>query len=135
MTLSPIPRPDTSPFAVLKPKTHKILLQELAVDADIGFHSFEVGTPQRLLVCVEVALDLAHWPEADSREAAWNYDFIRTGIQAMVAGRRFNLQETLAGEIFAMIAAVPGVIGLKVITRKPDVYPDAGAVGIMISSD
>ncbi len=119
----------------LAPRTHKVLLQELAVDADIGFHDFEIGTRQRLLVCVEVMLDLAHWPQADTREQAWNYDFIRTGIHALVRDRRFNLQETLAQEIFTMIVAVEGVIGLKVTTRKPDVYPDAKAVGIVISSD
>ena len=132
MTILPLKDSAVRP---LLPRTHKILLQELAVDADIGFHDFEIGTPQRLLVCVEVTLDLAHWPQADTREQAWNYDFIRSGIQAMVKGRRFNLQETLAEEIFAMIAAEPGVTGLRVSTRKPDVYPDAKAVGVVLSSD
>jgi 7,8-dihydroneopterin aldolase/epimerase/oxygenase len=131
MTIVPLKETRTA----LSPRSHRILLEELAVDADIGFHDFEIGIPQRLLVCVEVTLDLAHWPQADTREQAWNYDFIRTGIHALVKGRRFNLQEVLAEEIFAMIAAVPGVIGLKVSTRKPDVYPDAKAVGIVISSD
>jgi dihydroneopterin aldolase len=118
----------------LKPAIHRILLEDLAVDADIGFHDFEVGTPQRLLVTVEVGLDLAHWPEADTREASWNYDFIRTGIQALVRERRFNLQETLAGQIFDMIADKPGVLSLTVRLRKPDVYPDAAAVGVILSS-
>lgn len=132
MTIIPLKEASASP---LRPRSHTILLQELQVDADIGFHDFEIGAPQRLLVCVEVTLDLAHWPKADTREDAWNYDFIRSGIQKMVQGRRFNLQETLAEEIFAMIAAAPGVTGLKIRTRKPDVYPDAKAVGIVISSD
>lgn len=114
--------------------SHRILLEDLALDVDIGFHDFEVGVPQRLLVTVEVTLDPAAFPEEDSREAAWDYDCIRTGIHALVAGRRFNLQETLAREIFAMVAARPGVRALTVITRKPDVYPDAGAVGVVLSS-
>jgi dihydroneopterin aldolase len=119
----------------ISPRTHEIVLEELAVDADIGFHDFEVGTPQRLLATVRVKLDLAHWPESDTREASWNYDFIRTGIQALVGSRRFNLQETLAQEIFDMVAARPGVIGLTVWLKKPDVYPDAKAVGVLLSSD
>ena len=117
------------------PRTHMVFLEDLAVDADIGFHDFEVGTPQRLLVNVEVRLDLAHWPQSDTREASWNYDFIRNGIQQLVASRRFNLQETLAQEIFDMVAARPGVTGLTVWLRKPDVYPDAKAVGVLLSSD
>lgn len=118
----------------LRPATHRILLEDLAVDADIGFHDFEIGTPQRLLVTVDVELDMAHWPQADCRTVAWNYDFIREGIHRMVAARRYNLQEVLAEEIFAMIAERPGVIGLTITTRKPDVYPDARSVGVVISS-
>lgn len=117
------------------PRTHKVLLEDLVLDADIGFHDFEIGTRQRLLVSVEVGLDLANWPETDTMEASWNYDFIRAGIQELVAGQRFNLQETLASQIFAMIAARGGVTSLKVHLRKPDVYPDAGSVGILLSSD
>jgi dihydroneopterin aldolase len=125
-----IPIADHRP--ALAPRTHKVFL---VLEADIGFHDFEVGSPQRLLATVEVGLDLAHWPQSDTREASWNYDFIRTGIQELVASRRFNLQETLAEQIFVMIAAKPGVISLKVSLRKPDVYTDAKSVGVVISSD
>jgi dihydroneopterin aldolase len=128
-----VPLSDHRP--ALAPRTHKVFLEDLVLEADIGFHDFEVGTPQRLLATVEVGLDLAHWPQSDTREASWNYDFIRTGIQALVASRRFNLQETLAEQIFVMIAAKPGVVSLKVSLRKPDVYPDAKSVGVVISSD
>lgn len=119
----------------LTPRTHKVILEDLQLDADIGFHDFEVGTPQRLLATVTVTLDLAHWPTADTREASWNYDFIRTGIIELLKGRRFNLQETLAEEIFAMIAAKPGVVALTIWLKKPDVYPDARAVGVLLSSE
>lgn len=137
MTVIPLsdPSPAEGRQPVLTPRTHEILLEDLAVDADIGFHAFEVGSPQRLLATVRVRLDLAHWPQTDTREASWNYDFIRSGIQQLVAARRFNLQETLAQEIFTMVAARPGVTGLTVWLRKPDVYPDARAVGILLSSD
>ena len=37
-------------------KSSCILLEELELQADIGFHDFEVGTPQRLLVTVEIWL-------------------------------------------------------------------------------
>ncbi|WP_448585865.1 dihydroneopterin aldolase [Thermaurantiacus sp.] len=114
---------------------HRIVLEDLALDVDIGFHDFEVGKPQRLLVTVDVTLAPGTFPTEDSPAAAWDYDPIRVGIHRLVAGRRFNLQETLAAEIFAMIAAWPGVEALTITTRKPDVYPDAGAVGVVISSE
>ena len=44
----------------IRVRSARILLESLEVQADIGFHDFEIGTPQRLLVSVEVWLaDLA----------------------------------------------------------------------------
>jgi dihydroneopterin aldolase len=51
-----------------------------------------------------------------------------------VEGRRFNLQETVAHAIYDLVAARAGVVGLRVSTRKPDVYPDCEAVGVELSS-
>ena len=41
----------------LQVRSARILLELLAVTVDIGFHDFEVGAPQRLLITVEVWLD------------------------------------------------------------------------------
>ena len=119
----------------LAPAAHHILLENLALDVDIGFHDFEIGKPQRLLVSIDVGVDLDHWPASDSGEESWNYDKLRTGVHQLCAGRRFNLQETLAQEIFDMVASRPGVAGLTITLRKPDVYPDARSVGVTLSSD
>lgn len=118
----------------LAPKTFRIVLQDFDVPVDIGFHDFEIGTPQRLLVTVEVRLEPDAFATEDTAAAAWNYDFLRTEIKRMTEGRRFNLQETLAREIYDLIAARKGVAGLKVSTRKPDIYPDCAGVGVEISS-
>ena len=118
----------------LAPKRFRIFLQEFDLPVDIGFHDFEVGTPQRLLVTVEVWVEPDAFASEDSAAAAWNYDFLRTEIQRMTEGRRFNLQETLAREIYELIAARKGVVDLRVSTRKPDIYPDCAGVGVEISS-
>jgi dihydroneopterin aldolase len=65
---------------------------------------------------------------------AWDYDFLRNAVLGLVEGRRFNLQETVAHAIYDMVAARAGVVGLRVSTRKPDVYPDCEAVGVELSS-
>lgn len=119
----------------LRPRTHHIVLEELEVEADIGFHDYEIGAPQRLLVTVDVTVDMQFWPKTDSADAAWDYDFIRTAIHNMVRGRRFNLQETLAEEIFSFVARRPGVTAVTIHTRKTDIYPDARSVGVVLSSE
>jgi dihydroneopterin aldolase len=118
----------------LRPKTRKIVLEDYELDLDIGFHEFEVGNPQRLLITVEVWIDERSFAAADAVPHAWDYDFLRTEIGALAAGRRFNLQETLVREIYDLVAARRGVTALRVATRKPDIYPDCAGVGVELSS-
>ena len=118
----------------LQPKSRKIVLEEFRLDLDIGFHDFEIGNPQRLLVTIEVWVDERSFPTSDESGSAWDYDFLRTEIAALVAGRRFNLQETVVREIYDLIAARRGVTALRVSTRKPDIYPDCAGVGVELAS-
>jgi dihydroneopterin aldolase len=118
----------------LRPKTRKIVLEDYCLAADIGFHDYEVGAPQRLLVTVEVWIDESAFAASDEASEAWDYDFLRTEIGALAAARRYNLQETLVRAIYDLVAARRGVTGLRVATRKPDIYPDCAGVGVELSS-
>jgi len=118
----------------LKVRSARILLESLEVQADIGFHDFEVGAPQRLLVSVEIWLDDTKVPEQDDPARAWNYDFLRGEVEELATARRYNLQETLAHAIFDRLAAFRGVKALRVKTSKPDVYAQAHGVGVEIAS-
>jgi dihydroneopterin aldolase len=118
----------------LRPRTARIFLDSLEVMTDIGFHEFEVGVPQRLLVTVEIWLD--HIPPADCDDPAfaWDYDFLRAQVQELATARRYNLQESLAHAIYDRVAALRGVRALRVVTSKPDVYREARAVGVELAS-
>lgn len=118
----------------LKPRTRKIILEGYELPVDIGFHQFEIGNPQRLLVSVEVWLDEASFAQSDDQAYAWDYDFLRSEVLSLANSRRYNLQETLARAIYDLIAARRGVTALRVSTRKPDIYPDCAGVGVELSS-
>jgi 7,8-dihydroneopterin aldolase/epimerase/oxygenase len=118
----------------IRVRSARILLDSFAVQADIGFHDFEVGAPQRLLVTIEIWLDDSSMPADDDPARAWNYDFLRAEVEEIASARRYNLQETLAHAIFERIAAYRGVKDLRLRTSKPDVYPDAHGVGVEIAS-
>ncbi len=118
----------------LKVRSARIILDSLEVEADIGFHEFEIGAPQRLLVTMEIWLDDVSCPPDDQPERAWNYDFLRSEVRALAIERRYNLQETLANRILDRVAAMRGVKAVRVRTSKPDVYPDAAGVGVEIAS-
>ncbi len=118
----------------LKVRSARILLESLEVQTDIGFHEFEVGSPQRLIVSVEIWLEDVSMPREDDPARAWNYDFLRAEVEELAGSRRYNLQETLAHAIFERISAFRGVKAVRVRTSKPDIYPEAHGVGVEIAS-
>jgi dihydroneopterin aldolase len=99
----------------LKVRSARILLESLAVQADIGLN--DLGAP-----------------EGDDPAGAWNYDFLRREVAEIAGSRRWNLQETLAHAIFERVAAFRGIRALRIRLSKPDVYPDAHGVGVEIAS-
>jgi len=132
--MTEIPRLEGLVPAALAPVTRRIFLDGYDVPVDIGFHDFEIGNPQRLLVSAEVWVDEASFAASDSVSDAWNYDFLRSQIGALATSRRFNLQETFVREVYDRIAARAGVVALRVSACKPDVYPDCKGVGVELSS-
>lgn len=118
----------------LRVRSSRILLDALEVQADIGFHDYEIGRPQRLLVTVEIWLDDVSPPAGDDPSGAWDYDYLRTEVRELAAARRYNLQETLAHAIYQRFAAMRGVKALRVATAKPDIYAEARGIGVEIAS-
>jgi 7,8-dihydroneopterin aldolase/epimerase/oxygenase len=120
--------------AALKVRQQRIVVDGIEVMADIGFHDFEIGTPQRLLISIILWFD----PRADAGDddpaRAWDYDVVVRAVRTLATERRYNLQETLVRAIFTRIAALHGIVALKVSSTKPDVYPDARGVGVEIAS-
>lgn len=128
------PRLDGMVPSRLMPRSARIFVDRLEVLADIGFHDFEVGKPQRLLVSVEVWLEDLDPPGEDDPVLAWDYDFVREQVIELAGARRYNLQETLAHAIYLRLAGMRGVGALRVRTSKPDVYPDTAGVGVEYAS-
>ena len=118
----------------LRVKSSKIMLDSLEVETDIGFHDFEIGAPQRLLVTVELWLTELDPPSDDDPHSAWDYDFLRNEVIRLAKARRYNLQETLVHAIYQRLSAMRGIKALRVSSAKPDIYGDAKKVGVEIAS-
>ena len=112
----------------------RIRLEDFRIPVSIGIHDFERDAPQMVIVNVELEL-AADWRDpADRIEHALDYDFLRNGIEALVKGRHFNLQETLCQEILSLCLERPNLRRVTVSTRKPDVYPDCKSIGFEIEA-
>ena len=100
------------------------ILEGLAVMIRLGIHPHEVE-PQRVLVTVEMTVGYDRPPTADSIAEVLDYDFVRTGIRALAAERRFALQETLCDAVASLCLGDERVQAVRVRTSKTDIYPDA----------
>jgi dihydroneopterin aldolase len=107
------------------------ILDGLELIMGLGIHAEELAGPQRVIVSVRMEVDYPAPPSDDRIEEVLDYDFVREGIRALVAGRHFHLQETLCEAIAALCLADARVARVTVRSMKPDIYPDA-AVGCEI---
>lgn len=104
------------------------ILEGLEVVMGLGIHPEELAAPQRVIVSVRMDVAYPDAPAEDRIDAVLDYDFVRSGVQALVAERHFHLQETLCEAIAALCLSDARVEQVTVRTSKPDIYPDA-AVG------
>lgn len=105
-------------------------LDGLRVMIRLGIHPNE-AEPQPVTVSVEMTVAYPAPPSEDSIGEVLDYDFVRAGVLALAAERRFALQETLCEAIAALCLADPRVRQVRVRTVKTDIYPDA-AIGCEI---
>ncbi len=101
------------------------ILDRLSIMIRLGIYPHEVE-PQPVVVSVEMTVAYPGPLGEDAIEQVLDYDFVREGVLALAAGRRFALQETLCEAIAALCLGDDRVQRVKVRTMKTDVYPDAG---------
>jgi len=122
-----------TPLNPLLTRYRRLFIQDLEVLARIGIHDFELSAPQRLLIDVDLYVDLENTsPKADQIDEVVDYDFIRHIVMGRIEKGHINLQETLCDELASLLLNHPRVMAVQLSTRKPDVYPDCNAVGVEI---
>jgi dihydroneopterin aldolase len=115
------------------PGTVTYFFRGIRLKASIGLLAEEKAAPQTVMIDLEYdCRDQS--AGADELVAVLDYDKVRAEVAAIVGKRHFNLQETLCREILASLTARPEVIRARVALSKPDIYPDADAVGVIMEA-
>ena len=109
-------------------------LYGIEVNCSIGIHPFERQKPQRILIDLDVYLEPDNEPNSDAISEALDYDTVRTAVLHLSKSKHFDLQETLARQIFDLVSQMPTVIGVTVRTCKPDVYSDIREAAYTLSN-
>lgn len=108
-----------------------LFLRNLSLDLSIGLHDFEKAAPQRIFVSAALVVEKSD-PALDDVADVYDYDGLRETILAIGREPHVLLQETLCQRIVDYCRAQPRIAGGWVRSAKPDVYPDAEAVGCQI---
>jgi 7,8-dihydroneopterin aldolase/epimerase/oxygenase len=101
-------------------------LHNLRIDCIVGVYEHERIEAQPIFVDVQVDYDFAEAARSDAIEHAVDYGGIASMVTELAKARRFQLLETMAEEMAALLLGrLPMIerVGLEI--RKPDAIPAA----------
>ena len=112
-----------------------IFFDKLEFQTSIGIHEHEMQKKQSVIICIEMFFPLSSAsPKKDSISEVLDYDTIREGIEKIVSGKHFYLQETLINEISSFCIKQKHVTATRIKIAKKNAYKNCEAVGIELVS-
>jgi 7,8-dihydroneopterin aldolase/epimerase/oxygenase len=110
----------------------RLMIEGLRVQTIIGVRDWERKVRQTVVIDLELETDAARAAAADALADALDYGTLSRRVSAEIANTSFQLIETLAEHVAALIQAEFGVRRIRVRIRKPGAIPNAAAVSIVI---
>ena len=109
-----------------------IYLRDMRVETVIGIWDWERKIRQTVAIDLEMSADIRHAARSDQLADTLNYKAVAKRIQAYVAESRFQLVETLAENIAAIVRDEFAVEWVRVCVNKPGAIRGARDVGVVI---
>ena len=109
-----------------------IFLRELTIETTIGIYDWERRVKQTLVFDLEMAADIRKAAASDAIEDTLDYKAVSKRIHAYVSESRFNLVETLAERVAALVLSEFEVSWVKLTLNKRGAVRGARDVGIII---
>ena len=112
--------------------TDIIYLNDLKIDTVIGVFDWERRIKQTISIDLEMATNICKAAESDHIDDTLNYKAVAKRLIAFVEESRFQLVETLAERVAAIVIDEFDVAKVKVRINKKGAVRYAGDVGIII---
>jgi FolB domain-containing protein len=109
-----------------------IIIQELEVSYRVGVPELERATPQRLLLCLDVGMDLAPAAASDDLGQTLDYFTLTRRLLALGKGRSWRLIEKLAVEIAELVLTEFHAKTVEVEVRK-FIIPETRYVAVRVA--
>ena len=112
--------------------TDTIFVGDLRVETVIGIWEWERRIRQTVSIDLELAADIRQAAATDNIDDALNYKAVAKRVQQFVGESSFQLVETLAEKIAALILDEFPVPSVQVRVNKPGAIRGARDVGVLI---
>ncbi len=109
-----------------------VFIQNLEIQTIIGIHPRERTTPQTVLISLELQTETAAAAAGDDIGDAVDYETLTRRVTDFVSHAEFQLIETLAENIAALVLENIAVKLITVEVQKPNAIDNAGTVGVRI---
>ena len=109
-----------------------IFVRSLTIDAILGVHPHEREKPQPVRISFAMATDASRAAREDDIGEAVDYAAAARRVAALTVEGRFQLVETLAEHIAALLLHEFPIQRVRVEVEKPDALAEAESVGVTI---
>ena len=109
-----------------------ILIRDLRIETIIGIEPEERLRRQPVILHLDLATDVRRAAASERIEEALNYDALSQRLRAFVEASEFQLIETLAERITALVIEEFEVPWVRLELRKPEALPGTTDVGVLI---
>ena len=109
-----------------------VFVRELKIQTVIGIFDWERAIRQTVVLDLEMASDIAKAGRNDNIDDALNYKSVSDRITAFVEASQFQLVETMAEKIAALVMDEFSVPWVRLRLGKPGALPNARDVGVIL---
>jgi dihydroneopterin aldolase len=109
-----------------------VYVSELRADTVIGVYDWERGIRQTVVLDLELATDNRRAAASDRVEDTLDYAALSARVLSFIEGSEFQLIETMAEQVAAIVLAEFGVPWLRLRIAKPGAVAAARTVGVLI---
>jgi dihydroneopterin aldolase len=109
-----------------------IYLHDLRIETVIGIYNWERRVKQTVILDVEMGADIRKAASSDRVDDTINYKAVAKRLFAFVSGSQFELVETLAERVAAVIIEEFGVPWVRVRVNKQGAVRGVRDVGVVI---
>lgn len=109
-----------------------VFITGLAIDTTIGVYDWERTIKQRLVLDLDMCVDISSAAATDDLTHALDYSAVSQRIISFVEASAFQLLEALAEQVAQIVMQEFSVSGLRLRVNKPGAVPEAAGVGLVI---